>query len=89
MPEGRRGGSCQQLGVLVKGSWQACSLALPIFTSTWESLEEMMVWQKESFMNQAIAVSADETSVCSQMLATEESSTSLSDIAVKVLRTTA
>jgi hypothetical protein len=89
MPEGRRGGSCQQLGVLVKGSWQACSLALPIFTSAWESLEEMMVWQKESLMTQAIAVSTDETAVCSQMLATEESSTSRSEVAVKVFHTTA
>ncbi len=42
-PEGRRGGACQQLGVPVEGNWKACSLALPPFTSAWESLEEIML----------------------------------------------
>ncbi|HEY9816884.1 MAG TPA: hypothetical protein V6D20_13960 [Candidatus Obscuribacterales bacterium] len=36
--EGRRGGQCQQLGSPVKGSWRACSLALPPFAPTWESM---------------------------------------------------
>lgn len=40
-PEGRRGGNCQQLGVPVRGSWKACSLALPPFAPSWESLEEI------------------------------------------------
>lgn len=39
-PEGRRGGNCQQLGVLVRGGWKACSLALPPFAPSWESLED-------------------------------------------------
>lgn len=30
-PEGRRGGTCQQLGVPVRGCWKACSLGVPAF----------------------------------------------------------
>jgi hypothetical protein len=41
-PEGRRGGQCQQLGAPVLGSWKACSLALPAFAPSWETLED--VW---------------------------------------------
>lgn len=47
-PEGRRGGTCQQLGVPVSASWKACSLALPPFAPTWESLEAM--WQDDKIM---------------------------------------
>ncbi|MBD2209192.1 hypothetical protein H6G64_05410 [Calothrix sp. FACHB-156] len=39
-PEGRRGGMCQQLGAPVQGSWKACSLALPPFAPSWETLED-------------------------------------------------
>ncbi|MEA5507569.1 hypothetical protein VB735_31650 [Halotia wernerae UHCC 0503] len=39
-PEGRRGGMCQQLGAPVQASWKACSLALPPFAPSWESLED-------------------------------------------------
>lgn len=39
-PEGRRGGMCQQLGSPVQASWKACSLALPPFAPSWESLED-------------------------------------------------
>ena len=38
-PEGRRGGNCQQLGAPVQGHWKACSLALPAFAPSWETLE--------------------------------------------------
>jgi hypothetical protein len=41
-PEGRRGGTCGQLGAPVQGSWKACSFALPPFAPSWESLED--VW---------------------------------------------
>ncbi len=41
-PEGRRGGFCQTLGAPVQGSWKACTLAIPAFTSAWEGLEEMV-----------------------------------------------
>ncbi|MFB2835521.1 hypothetical protein [Floridanema evergladense] len=46
-PEGRRGGNCQQLGVPVRGGWKACSLALPPFAPSWESLEEIFHLQSE------------------------------------------
>lgn len=49
-PEGRRGGNCQQLGVPVRGGWQACSLAIPTFAPSGENLEKMLIWQKEIFM---------------------------------------
>ncbi len=39
-PEGRRGGTCQQLGAPVQGTWKACSLALPPFAPSWETLED-------------------------------------------------
>ncbi|MDY6781237.1 MAG: hypothetical protein SW833_01550 [Cyanobacteriota bacterium] len=28
-PEGRRGGTCQQLGVPVRGCWKTCSIGTP------------------------------------------------------------
>ncbi|HAX78300.1 MAG TPA: hypothetical protein DCY88_21380 [Cyanobacteria bacterium UBA11372] len=49
-PEGRRGGNCQQLGVPVRGGWQACSLAIPAFAPSGEHLEKMLIWQKEIYM---------------------------------------
>lgn len=49
-PEGRRGGNCQQLGVQVRGGWQACSLAIPAFAPSGENLEKMLIWQKEIYM---------------------------------------
>ncbi len=39
-PEGRRGGNCQQLGVRVGGNWTSCSLALPAFAPSWESIDD-------------------------------------------------
>ncbi|HYW21765.1 MAG TPA: hypothetical protein VE956_21150 [Nodularia sp. (in: cyanobacteria)] len=39
-PEGRRGGMCQQLGSPVQAAWKACSLALPPFAPSWETLED-------------------------------------------------
>lgn len=54
--EGRRGGECQQLGVPVRGNWKACSLALPLFAPSWESLEG--VWSKEKLtLKEALSVS--------------------------------
>jgi len=47
-PEGRRGGLCQQLGAPVRGSWKACSLALPPFAPSWETLEGIIIWSEES-----------------------------------------
>ena len=39
-PQGRRGGVCQQLGAPVQGNWKACSLAIPPFAPSGESLED-------------------------------------------------
>ena len=39
-PEGRRGGTCQKLSAPVQSGWKACSLAIPAFAPTWESLED-------------------------------------------------
>jgi hypothetical protein len=47
-PEGRRGGHCQQLGVPVQGSWNACSLACLAFTPSWSNFKEIIPWQQES-----------------------------------------
>jgi hypothetical protein len=43
-PEGRRGGTCQQLGVPVQASWKSCSLAVPAFASNWDSLKKLELW---------------------------------------------
>jgi hypothetical protein len=47
VPQGRRGGQCRQLGVLVHGAWKACSLAIPPFAPAW-SLEDI-TWQQKAF----------------------------------------
>lgn len=50
MPEGRRGGVCQQLGVDVRGSWKACALALPAFAPSWENIEGIAIVPNEAVM---------------------------------------
>lgn len=40
-PEGRRGGSCQMLGVPVQSSWKACALASSPFETTLKKLEDI------------------------------------------------
>lgn len=47
-PEGRRGGQCGQLGAPVQASWKSCSLALPPFAPSWETLESMLVWDEQT-----------------------------------------
>lgn len=42
-PEGRRGGMCQQLSAPVQASWKACSLAIPPFAPSWETLEDAWI----------------------------------------------
>ena len=39
--EGRRGGSCQKLGVPVESNWKACTLASSPFRTTAKKLEEI------------------------------------------------
>lgn len=43
--EGRRGGSCQKLGVPVQGSWSVCPLAMSPFEPKLKDLPEMVNWQ--------------------------------------------
>ncbi len=38
-PEGRRGGSCELLGVAVESNWAACNLAAPPFKNTFKNIE--------------------------------------------------
>lgn len=40
-PEGRRGGSCQMLGVPVQSDWKACAIASPPFKTTLKKLEDI------------------------------------------------
>ena len=42
-PEGRRGGICNRLEVPVESSWKACSLALPPFSCTFNTIEKMVL----------------------------------------------
>jgi len=58
VPQGRRGGQCRQLDVLVHGAWKACSLAIPPFSSRWH-LDDVVLWTQESFEQEAIASPED------------------------------
>ena len=40
-PQGRRGGSCQRLGVPVEGNWKACAFASHPFDTTLKKLEDI------------------------------------------------
>jgi hypothetical protein len=51
--EGRRGGSCHQLGVPVQGNWKACSIAATPFTTKWEELINLDSWCSGSAANGA------------------------------------
>lgn len=59
LPEGRRGGQCQQLSVPVQSQWKACSLAVSPFESSWENIEELPLWQEQvvTLPEPAVAVS--------------------------------
>jgi hypothetical protein len=50
-PEGRRGGTCQQLGVPVQAGWKACALAARPFNSAWENLEEVVHLENSLALN--------------------------------------
>ncbi|MGK7931733.1 MAG: hypothetical protein AB4041_09905 [Microcystaceae cyanobacterium] len=44
--EGRRGGTCQQLGVSVESDWKACVLANHAFKTPWEHCETVAQLEK-------------------------------------------
>jgi hypothetical protein len=46
LPEGRRGGHCQQLGVPVRGSWRTCSVARGVFGNDCQKLEKFTHWKQ-------------------------------------------
>lgn len=48
--EGRRGGSCQKLGVPVESNWNACSLAASPFATPWEIEEIPLLFLENSFL---------------------------------------
>jgi hypothetical protein len=50
-PEGRRGGTCQRLGVPVQSNWEACLLAASPFASPWEKLEEIIYLEHSLSLN--------------------------------------
>jgi len=50
-PEGRRGGSCQILGVSVESSWKACNLASSPFETTLKKLEDIFHLETETSVN--------------------------------------
>ncbi|MBL1209775.1 hypothetical protein [Geminocystis sp. GBBB08] len=45
-PEGRRGGICSQLGVLVKAEWESCHLAILAFNNEWQTVPEIAMLEK-------------------------------------------
>lgn len=51
--QGRRGGSCQMLGVPVQSSWKACTFASPPFDSTLKKLEDIFQWETSIPLNPA------------------------------------
>ena len=59
-PEGRRGGSCQMLGVPVQSSWKVCALAASPFKATLKKLED--IFQLETVTSADCATSSTETS---------------------------
>lgn len=64
LPEGRRGGVCQQLSVLVQGQWKACSLAVSPFGSSWDNIEELPLWQEQVATLPEPAVDVCEGNAC-------------------------
>jgi len=52
----------------VKSTWEACSLAIPPFTPTWENIEELMVWQQNAL--EAMPVASHQEDVVTTVVAT-------------------
>ncbi|WP_421655433.1 hypothetical protein [Leptothermofonsia sp. ETS-13] len=73
LPEGRRGGHCQQLNAAVQGGWKACSLVIPPFAPSWENLDQIMRWQERMVVAQE-AVAANNPHVNNSTL-TEQAQT--------------
>ena len=50
---GRRGGTCGQLNVTVRGNWSACPLAAPVFTDPVSAVVQppMAMWPQGIILN--------------------------------------
>ncbi|MFM9264117.1 hypothetical protein [Tychonema sp. BBK16] len=81
LPEGRRGGVCQQLSVPVQGQWKACSLAVSPFGSSWNNIEELPLWQEQVATLPEPAVAVSEGNAC-QLTGTSFTEKSLSRLSV-------
>jgi hypothetical protein len=57
-PEGRRGGSCQILGVPVQSRWEACALAAPPFDTTLKKLEDIFQMDTAIPVNSSIRLAS-------------------------------
>ena len=57
-PEGRRGGSCQKLGVPVESSWEACSLASSPFDTTLKKLEDVFQLETSIPLNSYVVLAS-------------------------------
>ncbi len=73
--EGRRGGTCQQLGVPVQAHWKACTLAAHPFTSAWESLEDVVHLENSFTMTCSIEQVIADTSEATTILETKQPAT--------------
>ena len=60
--EGRRGGSCQKLGVPVESNWKACTLASSPFKTTVIKLEEIFQLNAFKSANNIFKVDANNCS---------------------------
>lgn len=66
-PEGRRGGNCQLLGVLVRGSWQACSTSALAFSPAQSRLEKKVTQPEKLQIAQLIELIPSQKLVVEQL----------------------
>jgi hypothetical protein len=52
---------CQQLGVPVQAGWKACTLAARLFSSSWESLDEVAHLEKSLSLNYSVDSPLEQT----------------------------
>jgi hypothetical protein len=62
--EGRRGGTCQQLGGLVQADWKACNLAAHPFGAPWEQLGDVVHLESSYALNYKGEPTSREETVC-------------------------
>ncbi|MGI0480033.1 hypothetical protein ACN4EE_04505 [Geminocystis sp. CENA526] len=80
-PEGRRGGMCSQLGVLVQAEWKSCNFATPAFETEWQTLPEIVLLEKSFSLGcatpktnlevEAVAMAHHESQVLSEVVVSQ------------------